>query len=227
MSADVAPGPVLGAGRVVASGADPLDGLARPARARHPVPWGVVSAMALCLAAADMFHVIGLQGAVGSIERNQSAFALWLRITGLCIPFMVGAVMLALRVARRRVGPELRTVRTLSVAVGLLVLASTAVGLGAAAANAAIDYRLQAKVAEKVAVTMHHGNKANPAVNTGTSRNSASCTGACKAKRDTRAAHYKGLGLLTPVMLGTNVVVVLWVVAMAGGSLDPRRRRNA
>ena len=107
------------------------------------------------------------------------------------------------------------------------MLASTVVGLGAAAVNAAVDYRLQAAVAERVAVAGHHGDTAAPAVDTGTSRNSASCTGACKAKRDTRAAHYKGLGLLTPVMLGTNVVVVLWVVAMAGGSLDPRRRRNA
>ena len=226
MSADVASGPLAGAGRAVDVHDDTLEVIAqRPARTRHPLPWGLVAVLATALAAADMFHVISIQGAVGSIERNQDAFVLWLRLVAIALPFFVVAVVASLRLAHRRVGPQLRTVRTVGVAVAFLVLASTVVGLGGAAANAAVDYRLQAAVAEKVASVMHHGS--TPGVDTGSSRNSASCTGACKRKADTRAAHAKGLGLLTPVMLGTNLVVVVWIVALAGGSLDPRRRRTA
>jgi hypothetical protein len=221
MSLDVVPGPAVGGAGDVRD-----DVTAAPSgtqTSRGATPWGLVAALSLCLAGADMFHVISLQGAVGSIERNQSAFELWLRISALSLPFFVAAVVLSLRVARRRVAPSLRTLRTLVPAAVLLVLATSVVGLGAAAANAAVDYRLQAAAAVKTAATHAHGATAAD----GTGRNNARCVGACKAKRDTFKAHAKGLGLVTPVMLGTNLVVVAWVVALAGGSLDPRRRRTA
>ena len=125
---------------------------------------------------------------------------------------------------RRRFGSSLRTWRTVVPAALLLVLATSVVGMGAAAANAALDYRLQAASAERTAAVHPHGGVALP---DGNGRNNARCLGACKSKRDTLKAHAKGLGLLTPVMVGTNLVVVAWVVALAGGSLDPRRRRTA
>lgn len=222
MSLDVVPGPAVGGAGDVRD-----DVWTAPKDAgvtRVPTPWGLVAALSVFLAGADMFHVISLQGAVGSIERNQSAFELWLRITALSLPFFVVAVVLSLRVVRRRVGPSMRTLRTIAPAALLVVLTTGVVGMGAAAANAAVDYRLQAAAAVKTASV--HAHTAAPAAADGTGRNNARCLGACRAKRQTLAAHAKGLGLLTPVMLGTNLVVVAWGVALAGGSLDPRRRRT-
>ena len=223
MSLDVVPGAASGGAGDVR---DDVSAEPQPAAADAATrtPWGLVGALSVCLAGADMFHVISLQGAVGSIERNQSAFSLWLRIGALSLPFFAVAVAWSLRAARRRFGPSLRTWRTVAPAAVLIVLATSVVGLGAAATNAAVDYRLQAAAAEKTASLHSHGGVVLP---DGNGRNNARCLGACKAKRDTLKAHAKGLGLLTPVMLGTNLVVVAWVVALAGGSLDPRRRRTA
>ncbi|MBI4944424.1 MAG: hypothetical protein HY830_27090 [Actinobacteria bacterium] len=224
MSLDVVPGPATSeAGDEVAAAA--------PGPRRVPVPWGTVVALAVLVSLADVFLVVSLQGAVGSIERAQGPFALWLEVSALVLPFQVGAVLLALRIARRRVGPSIRTLRTLAVAGALVVATTSVVGAGALVANAARDYQFQASEADRMAY-MHHGSAtvAGAAAAAATpGRNDATCVGPCHAKRATLRAHARGIAHVAPFVVLANLVVVGWVVAMAGGSLDasPRRRRPA
>jgi hypothetical protein len=206
-------------------------GATAPAARRAPVPWGTVAALSVLVSLADVFLVVSLQGAVGSIERAQGPFALWLEISALVLPFQVGAVLLALRVARRRVGPSIRTLRTLAVAGALVVATTSVVGVGALVANAARDYQFQAAEADRMAY-MHHGSTATAGAAAAAAtpgRNDATCVGPCHAKRATLRAHARGIGYVSPFVVLANVVVVGWVVALAGGSLDaaPRRRRPA
>jgi hypothetical protein len=216
MSLDVVPG---------LASSEAGDGVAAPLPRRAPVPWATVAALAALVSLADVFVVVSLQGAVGSLERAQGPFALWLEMSAIVAPFQVGAVLLALRVARRRVGPSIRTWRTLAVAGALLVAATSVVGVGALAANAARDYQFQAAEADKTASLHAHGPGITAGV-PGAGRNDATCTGSCHAKRATREAHLRGIVRAAPAVVLANVVVVGWVVAMAGGSLDARPRRR-
>jgi hypothetical protein len=182
-------------------------------RGAAPVPWLTVIAIAVLMDAADNFWLTSIQGAVGAIERVQTPFASWLRTSVALLPLFLLAVLAGLRLARRRFGRALRTTRQVLAAALIVVAAGTVVGTGELAVSAAYDYHLQSRQLEQI----HATHASAPHEHGG-------CSGLCAAQRatlsvDTRAAWY-GSG----VVLGTNLLVVGWVLALRGGRLDPRRR---
>lgn len=215
---DVAPG-------VAADVAPDVAADVAPVTARQSVPWVSAGGLALAVAATDVFGAVSLQGAVGSIERAQGPFTLWIGITAVLAPMMLAVVLGTLRAVRRRVGPSLRSPRPVAVAVLALTLSTGLLGIGAAAINGAVDYRFQVSEIERLADL--HAHRSVPGEAATSIGNDARCIGTCKARHDTLVAHLRGLGLLAPTLVAANLLVICWVVALAGGSLDagPRRRR--
>jgi hypothetical protein len=190
----------------------------RPRRGR--IPWPTVLLLAALLAYANGFWMTTTQGAVGAIERAQSPFAGWLRDSTLSLPVYALAVLAALAVARRRLGPELRRPRKVLAAALLVAAAGSIVGTAELVASAAYDYALQIPHLERLHAGHTAANDAVPAILPG------QCTGLCASERatleaDERAARYAATGVLV-----TDVVVVGWGVALQGGRLDGRARRR-
>ena len=186
--------------------------LRRVIRSASPVPWLTVAAFALLMDAADGFWLTSVQGAVGAIERVQTPFASWLRTSALLLPLFVLAVLVALALARESFGPWLGTTRKVVAAALIVVAAGTLVGAGELAVSAVYDYRLQSNQLDHIHAT-----------HSGAHHDHGGCTGLCAEKRatldvDTRAVAYGTVGVL-----GTNLVLVAWVIALRGGRLDPRR----
>jgi tetrahydromethanopterin S-methyltransferase subunit C len=185
-------------------------------RGAAPVPWFTVAAFAVLMDVAAGFWLTSIQGAVGAIERAQTPFASWLRISTLMLPVFVLAVLTALPFARRRFGPALRTTRRVVAAALLMVAAGTVVGVGQLAVSAAYDYRLQAQHLELIHA-IHPGAHVH---------DDGSCVGLCAAKRATLALDARAVAYGSAAVLGTNIVLVAWVVALRGGRLDPVRPRR-
>ncbi len=190
-------------------------------RRRAVGPWLALLALAAVMAYADGFWLTSLQGALGAIERSQSPFSFWLRDSTLLLPVYAGAVLVALRLARRRYGPVLRGRRPVLVAGLLVTLAGTLVGAGWVAASSAYDYRLQSQqitlmhalhAHPAATVHLHPGALVTPVVVDG-------CDVACRERRSTRAVHLHGLELAAGLLAGTNLLLVGWVVAGQGGRL--------
>jgi hypothetical protein len=195
-----------------------VDAGKRPRRGR--VHWPTVLLLATLLAYADGFWLTTAQGAVGAIGRAQSPFANWLRDSTLSLPVFALAVLAALAVARRRLGPELRGPRRVVAAALLVAAAGSLVGTAELVASAAYDYSLQ--VPELAAIHGAHITESAPAQ----VDRPGQCTGLCDQQRltlaaDERAARYAAAGVLA-----TNVVIVGWGVALQGGRLDGRARRR-
>jgi hypothetical protein len=191
--------------------------ISRFLRGAAPVPWFTVAAFAVLMDVVDGFWLTSIQGAVGAIERAQTPFASWLRTSTLMLPVFVVAVLTALGLARRRFGPALRTARKVVAAALLVVAAGTLIGTAQLAVSAAYDYRLQSQHLELIHAT-HPGAHV---------LDDGGCTGLCAAKRATLAVDARGVGYGSAAVLGSNVVVVAWVLALRGGRLDPvgpRRR---
>jgi hypothetical protein len=197
--------------------------LAIPAR-HHPtarrlrsVPWPAVAGASVLMAAADTFVLVSVQGAVGAIERAQSPFSSWLVTSALLLPLYVGAVLLALATARRRLPSTLRPGRR-TVATALLVaVAGTLVAFGAVVAGGVQDYRLQAALLTRTGAlhSEHLGADAG------------SCDSVCQHLAETRQADLRAARYATATDLGVNVAAVAWVVALCGGRLDRPVRRRA
>ena len=190
--------------------------ISRFLRGAAPVPWFTVAALAVLMDVAAGFWLTSIQGAVGAIERAQTPFASWLRISTLMLPAFVVAVLTALALARRRFGPALRTTRKVVAAALLVVAAGTVVGIGQLAVSAAYDYHLQSQHLELIHAT-HPGAHVH---------DDGSCVGLCAAKRATLVVDVRAVGYGSAAVLGTDVVLVAWVVAMRGGRLDPVRPRR-
>lgn len=182
-----------------------------------PVPWSTVAAVAVLTAYADGFVLISAQGAVGAIQRTQSPFVHWLRTSTLLLPVHLVAVLAALALARRVLGPTLRTVREVVVAVGLVVVAATLVGFAAVVASGYDDYHLQSQ--QLVQTSRLHAEHAAGA---------GGCTGLCSELKQTRDDDEQAARLASAADLAVNAVVVAWVLALRGGRLvSPRRRQPA
>src|SRR5262245_52717400 len=74
-----------------------LDGAQR----RLSVYWLTVAFFAVVIAFGDGFWVTSVQGAVGSIERNDPPFSRWLRDSTLMVPLFFLAVLAAILLGRR------------------------------------------------------------------------------------------------------------------------------
>jgi hypothetical protein len=177
-----------------------------------------VTALAVVMSFADGFWIVSLREAAGAAIRTGRPFASWLIDSTVVLPLFVLAVLAAFAIAHQRYGPVLRSARTV-VATGLLVaVAGTVVALAVGVASAGYDYYLQAGQAEFVAATHGHAGAV--------SLSDPTCVGSCAVEQATLGVHALGLAYSVPLQLATNVVVVGWVVAMRGGRIGGRSRRE-
>jgi hypothetical protein len=169
---------------------------------RLGVPWKTVLPLAVVMAFADGYWLTSLRGAVGAIERTQAPFASWLRESTLVTPLYTFAVVGALTLALRWFGPELRRSRAVLATLLLIVAAGTLVGIAVTVASSAYDYHLQ-----MAQLQMMDSMR-------------APC-GDCLAQEQqaTLALHVRSLIYISRWILLTNLVLVVWVVAMWGGRL--------
>jgi hypothetical protein len=200
-------------------------------RTKVPYPWVTVVVLAVVLAAADGFILTSLQGAVGAIERSQGPFASWARDTAIVLPVFVLAVMWAFYRAHRKHGLTSRTMRSWkrTIATALLIAgAATAVGIVETTISAGYDYRLQSDLLQRTAVLHNHQVAgASGSVTTDPAYDAGSWS---PEQRQTMALDVKAVGYGAGIMLGVNIVLVGWIVALRGGRLDvvpaSRRRRS-
>jgi hypothetical protein len=186
----------------------------------RPVPWPTVVALAALMAYADGFVVTSIQGAVGAIERAQSPFTTWLWTSTLALPVYVLALLAALAVARRRLGPSLHSGSRVVAAALLLVAAGTLIGFTGAVASAVYDYHLQVPLVVRLHAVHAEGAPVE-------APDAGSCTGLCGALQRTRVVDQRAARYATAADLGVNAVVVGWVVALRGGRLEAAGRRGA
>jgi hypothetical protein len=177
-----------------------------PRTARAVVPWPTVLALGALLAYTDGFWTTSLREAVGSIERTSEPFSAWLRESTLLVPLFALGVLVAITLARRRYGPVLRG-RTLLAAVLLVVAAGTLAGVAELAVSSWFDYRLQLAGLERMG-TM-----------------GGQCTGEClESQREaTLLLQLKSVGYGSAILLGSNLVLVGWALALMGGRLSLQR----
>ena len=173
----------------------------RPA-GRTVIPWTTVLTFAAVLATADWFWVVALRGAVGATERTREPFVSWLQGSVLLIPLFAFAVLGALALAHRWFGPVVRKRRTLLATSLLVAVAGTLAGVGALLASGAYDLRLQLSQHMVMGVQ---------------------CGGSCHQLQQnaTFALQVKALGIGSLILLGTNLILVFWVLALRGGRLHP------
>jgi hypothetical protein len=179
------------------------------------VPWLTVVPLAVVLAFADVFWMISLRGAAGSIERTQGPFIAWLRESTLILPIFVLAVIGALALAARWFGPVLRKPRTVVATALLVVAAGTLAGIAVLAASSAYDYHLQSAQLQFMDSMRSMGSMASMPMGSLASQQQASI-----------ALQVKAVGLGSGLILVTNLMLVGWVVALRGGRLDLSKARK-
>jgi hypothetical protein len=199
------------------------------------VPWLTVVPLAVVLAYADGFWMISLRGAVGAIERTDEPFATWLRESTLALPVFVLAVFGALTLAARRFGPVLRKPKTVVATALMIVAAGTLVSIVEVAASSAYDYKLQSDQLQQTGSmrsmgsmhsmgsmgSMHSMGSMGSTHSMGGSMDSTAHQQQASLGLQVRAVSY-GSGIL----LVTNLVLVGWVVAMRGGSMNVSTTRQ-
>lgn len=167
---------------------------------RTVVPWLTVIPLAALLTYADGFWLISFRGAVGSIERTQEPFISWLRESTLTLPLFVFAVLGASMLALRLFGPGQRS-RTVLATSLVIVAAGTLAGVVVLTASTAYDYHLQ--LSHLAMSGMMRGD----------------CSGSCLVQQQhaTFLVDVKAVGYGSALMLGTNLLLVGWLVALRGG----------
>ncbi len=165
------------------------------------VPWGTVVPLAVVLAFADSFWVVALRGAVGAVERTQQPFGSWWRDSLLAVPLATLAVLLALAVARRLVGPTRRRFGFLM--TWLLVAGfGTVAGMIQLSSSAVYDYVLQTR------------NNSMMLSTSGGMCSTAQCLE--RMQHATLALQLKALGYGAVLILVTSLVVTFLVIALRG-----------
>lgn len=172
---------------------------------RTAIPWRTVITFAAVLATADWFWVVSLRGAVGAVERSRDPFVSWLQGSALLIPLFAFAVLGALALAYRWFGPVLSRPRTVIAGSLVVVVAGTLAGLGALIVSGAYDLQLQLS---QQMVPM-----------------GVQCVESCEKLQDeaTLALQLQALGAGSVILLVTNLVLVVWMVAIRGGHLSVSR----
>jgi hypothetical protein len=191
---------------------------AQPAPA--PVPWPTITVLAVLMAFADGFVLTAIQGATGEIERAQHPFAFWMATSALLVPVFVLAVRGAISLSRRLVGPSLRAPWRVAVAALLIAVAGSAVGTGAVLVSAGYDYAKQTELGRQ------QMDMSSPVVVTPLPGEEAACTGPCAAQQAQFTVDERAARLGSELLLGVNLALVGWVVAMRGGRLETTRPRT-
>ena len=171
----------------------------------------MVLSFAVVLATANWFWVVSLRGAVGAIERTSDPFVSWLQGSVLLTPLFTFAILGALALAYRWFGPVLRRPRTVVATSLLVVAACTLAGAGALILSGSYDLRLQLGQLDHM-----------PSMG-------VQCVESClQAQKDaTLALQLKALGAGSVILLVTNLVLVVWMVAIRGGRLSVGKQKRA
>src|SRR4051794_948329 len=181
------------------------------------VPWGTVALLSVVLALSTGFWLETLQGAVGFIERSQHPYEKWLRDLALLFPVFTLSVLAVWAVARRRYR-DLSAPKAVVVTGLALTAVTTVVGIAALIANSAYDYHLQSNQLKFAAAT-HSTALAGESDHAGHESTS---------QRQTLATHVNGVKLASGLVLGSNLILIAWVIAARGGRLEraPRSPRR-
>jgi hypothetical protein len=171
----------------------------------------MVLTFAVVLATADWFWVVSLRGAVGATERTREPFVSWLQGSVLLTPLFAFAVLAALALAFRWLGPVLRRPRSVLATSLLIVAASTLAGAGALIVSGTYDLRLQLGMLNHMAPM------------------GVQCAENCQQLQQdaTLALQLKALAIGSAILLVTNLVLVAWLVALRGGRLTVGRAQPA
>lgn len=180
-------------------------------RRRLQVSWVTIGFFAIVIAYADGFWVTSLQGAIGAIGRREAPFVRWLRDSTLMLPLFFLAVLGAVLLARRWVGQGHRRLVKLGATALLIVVFSSGVAIAEVAASSAYDYHLQTRHLE-LEHRMGMDTNMNMNMNTGD-------TPLAATKRDTFNVHVRAVTFASVVMLITNLVLVVWVLALRSDRL--------
>jgi hypothetical protein len=199
-------------------------------RDRLQMWWITVAVFAIVIAFADGFVVTSLHGAVGAIERRDTPFHQWLRGSTLMLPLFFLAVLGALVLARRVVGRRGGLVKY-GVTALLVTLFASGVAVAELGASSAYDYHLQVRHLQ-LEDSLHHTHPAAaPAVSTGQPTSgqttAGACTGLCATERNTFNVHVRAVSHASLLMLLTNFMLVLWVMALRNDRLWRRPMRSA
>jgi hypothetical protein len=193
-------------------------------RDRMQMWWITVAVFAIVIAFADGFWVTSLQGTVGAIERRESPFHRWLRDSALMVPLFFLAVLAALLMARRVVGGRRGVVKFATTALLITVLGS-GVAIAEMGASSAYDYHLQTSHLQ-TEQQLHQTHLAVATSGTTTQPVSGACTGTCASERDTFNVHVRAVLYGSLAVLMTNLVLVIWVMALRSERLWRRPVRN-
>ena len=183
--------------------------------ARPQVSPVTVALFAIVIAYVDGFCVTSLHGAVGSVGTTQSPFEHWLRDSTLMLAPVGLAVVAALRLASRWVGHNRREIVRLSGAALLVILSTSAASIAEVSIRSASDYRDEANELELVH-SFHATTIANPS-GTAALPVADSCDPLCAALHRTLETQVHAVELASAVLIITNLVLVLWVLALRGG----------
>jgi hypothetical protein len=184
---------------------------------RLHLSWPTVAVFAAVIAYVDGFWVTSLQGAVGAIEVTQEPFVRWVRDSTLMLPLLFVGVLAALSLTRRWVGHSHREFRQLAVAAISIIVITSVVSLGQVATMSAHDYNIQAAQLGH----LHAGHASTVATdpNAVLPASNGTCSALCAARHATLMAHVRSVGYAGLVLLFTNLVLVVWVLALRGGRL--------
>jgi hypothetical protein len=186
-------------------------------RTRQQVWWITIFAFAIVIAYADGFWVTSLQGAIGAIERNEDPFHRWMRDSTLMVPLYILAVLTAIRMARRLVGHRRGVIKYATTALMIVVLTS-GLAVVEVAASSAYDYHFQTRHLALEHQLMGHTHVAGQS-GSFTASSTGACTGLCASVRDTFNSHVRAVLYSSVVILITNLVLVLWVLALRSNRL--------
>ena len=181
----------------------------------HRISKATIAVLAVTIAYVDGFWSTSLQGAVGAIENVGEPFDRWLRGATAMLPVHALAVTGALMLTRRWVAHRRELMQVLT-AVLLTAASTTLVSIGETTVRATIDYRAQVRGIELI----HADHDGTPSASDAASTDGHACGGACTAAKDaTLRTHVRGIGLASIVIAITNLVLVVWGLALRGGRL--------
>ncbi len=183
-------------------------------RRRLDVSWPTIIVFAVVISYASGFWVTSLQGAIGSLERSQPPFQRWFRDSTLMLPLYVGAILLAVLLARRWFGQHRRAAVRVGTVALLIIAACTFVGVAEVANSSAYDYQLQTQHIDLVDGFDHAHNTATSAA-----APADACVGVCAAKQSTLGLHIRAVSYASALLLATNAVLVAWLLAVGGDRL--------
>lgn len=189
-------------------------------RNRLPVTWMTIAVFAIVISYVDGFWVTSLHGAVGAVSNSQSPFSRWLRDSTMMLPLFCLGVLAALALTHRWLGKKRGELVKLAAATLLIVVITSALSVAEVATTSATDYKIQASEIGQI----HSNHVSTPAADPGTVvvSNPGACKGLCAARHATLMAHVRAVEYSSVVLLITNLVLVVWLLALRGGRLWAR-----